>query len=199
MRAPVRVVLASGSASRAALLAQAGVDCVRDPSDVDEDALKRAMALEPTERVALALAVAKARRVAARQPGALVIGGDQMLDCEGRRFDKPADRAAARAQLLALRGRAHTLPTAAVVVRDDAVLWQSVETPRMVVRAFSDAFLDDYLDRVGDAVTRSVGGYQIEGLGVQLFERIEGDFFTILGLPMPQLLGFLRAEGALPT
>jgi septum formation protein len=194
-----RIVLASGSASRAALLAQAGVACVRDASDVDEDAVKQALQAQPTGEIAMALAVAKAERVAARHPGALVIGGDQMLDCEGRRFDKPADRDAARAQLMALRGRRHTLPTAAVVMRDGTVLWRALEMPALAMRNFSEAFLDAYLAEVGDAVTKSVGAYQLEGRGIQLFDSVEGTFFTILGLPMVPLLGFLRSEGVLPT
>lgn len=193
------IVLASGSASRAALLAQAGIDCIREASDVDEDALKQALIDRPTGEIAMALAIAKAQRVAERHPGALVIGGDQMLDCEGRRFDKPANLVAARNQLMVLRGRVHTLPTAAVVVRDGVVLWQALEMPRLAMREFSEAFLEDYLAAVGEAVTKSVGGYQLEGRGVQLFDAIDGTFFTILGLPMVPLLGFLRSEGVLAS
>lgn len=193
------VVLASASRTRAAMLEQAGVPVTGHPAAVDEDEVKRSCRAEglPVEAVAEALAELKAMRVTRRYPGALVIGADQMLECEGEWFDKPADRAAAREQLLRLRGRTHRLVSCAVVVRDGERLWHQVQSARLTVRPFTDAFLDDYLDRAGERVLGSVGCYQIEGLGAQLFSRVEGDWFTILGMPLLPLLGFLRAHGVL--
>lgn len=191
------LVLASGSRTRAAMLEQAGVSAVLDKPLVDEDEVKAAGRAEgvPAEAVAEALAELKAQRITRRHPGALVIGADQMLECEGRWFDKPADRAAARAQLLDLRGKTHRLVSCAVVVRDGERIWHKVDSARLTMRNFSESFLDDYLDRVGDDVLHSVGAYQLEGLGAQLFQRVEGDFFTILGLSLLPLLGFLRVHG----
>ncbi|MFP5514152.1 MAG: Maf family protein [Alphaproteobacteria bacterium] len=196
MSAPL-LVLASGSRTRAAMLEQAGVSAILDKPLVDEDEVKAAGRAEgvPADAVAEALAELKAQRITRRHPGALVVGADQMLECEGRWFDKPADRAAARAQLLDLRGKTHRLVSCAVVVRDGERMWHKVDSARLTMRNFSEPFLDDYLDRVGDDVLHSVGAYQLEGLGAQLFQRVEGDFFTILGLPLLPLLGFLRVHG----
>lgn len=193
------VVLASASRARVAMLEQAGVPVIAHPAAVDEDEVKRSCRAEglPVEAVAEALAELKAMRVTRRHPGALVIGADQMLECEGDWFDKPVDRAAARDQLLRLRGRTHRLVSCAVVVRDGERLWHQVQSARLTVRPFTEAFLDDYLDRAGERVLGSVGCYQIEGLGAQLFSRVEGDWFTILGMPLLPLLGFLRAHGVL--
>jgi septum formation protein len=191
------VVLASASQARRALLTAAGLDLVVDPAAVDEAALKASLAAEgagPAE-IAEALALLKASRICPRHPGQLVVGADQILECEGRNFDKPAGRAAARDQLLALRGRPHSLFSAAVAMRDGRRLWHHVGRADLTMRDFSDAFLDSYLDRAGPAATASVGAYQLEGLGAQLFERIEGDYFTILGLPLLPLLEFLRGQG----
>ncbi|PWC74631.1 nucleoside triphosphate pyrophosphatase [Azospirillum sp. TSH64] len=197
MSAAPKLVLASGSRTRAAMLEQAGVPAILDEPLVDEDEVKAAGRAEgvPADAVAEALAELKAQRIARRHPGALVVGADQMLECEGRWFDKPADRAAARAQLLDLRGKTHRLVSCAVVVRDGERMWHKTDSARLTMRNFSEAFLDDYLDRVGDDVLHSVGAYQLEGLGAQLFHRVEGDFFTILGLPLLPLLGFLRVHG----
>lgn len=197
MSAAPKLVLASGSRTRAAMLEQAGVSAILDKPLVDEDEVKAAGRAEgvPADAVAEALAELKAQRIARRHPGALVVGADQMLECEGRWFDKPADRAAARAQLLDLRGKTHRLVSCAVVVRDGERMWHKTDSARLTMRNFSEAFLDDYLDRVGDDVLHSVGAYQLEGLGAQLFHRVEGDFFTILGLPLLPLLGFLRVHG----
>ncbi|CAO3408101.1 Maf family protein [Azospirillum largimobile] len=196
MSAPL-LVLASGSRTRAAMLEQAGVSAILDKPLVDEDEVKAAGRAEgvPADAVAEALAELKAQRITRRHPGALVVGADQMLECEGRWFDKPADRAAARAQLLDLRGKTHRLVSCAVVVRDGERMWHKVDSARLTMRNFTEDFLDDYLDRVGDDVLHSVGAYQLEGLGAQLFQRVEGDFFTILGLPLLPLLGFLRVHG----
>lgn len=196
MSAPL-LVLASGSRTRAAMLEQAGVNAILDKPLVDEDEVKAAGRAEgvPADAVAETLAELKAQRITRRHPGALVVGADQMLECEGRWFDKPADRAAARAQLLDLRGKTHRLVSCAVVVRDGERMWHKVDSARLTMRNFTEDFLDDYLDRVGDDVLHSVGAYQLEGLGAQLFQRVEGDFFTILGLPLLPLLGFLRVHG----
>ncbi len=193
------VVLASGSRTRAEMLERAGVRVTLAPAAVDEEEIKLAARAEgaPVEDVAEALAELKAQRVTRRHPGALVIGADQMLECEGRWFDKPTDRAAARAQLQELRGRTHRLVSCAVVVRDGERLWHHVDRARLTMRPFSDAFLDSYLDGAGDDVLHSVGAYHLEGLGAQLFHRVDGDFFTILGLPLLPLLGFLRVHGVI--
>ena len=194
-----RVILASASTSRAHLLAAAGVAAQVQPSSFDEAALKRRLAAEGAAAGACALALAegKAQQVAACAGDALVIGADQLLAVGSEWFDKPEDLAAARSQLRALRGRSHELATAACVVRAGTVLWQSVSVSRLAMRAFSDAFLDAYLAAEGAAVLGSVGAYRLEGRGAQLFERVEGDYFAILGLPLIELLGFLRARGAL--
>lgn len=193
------IVLASASAARRDMLARAGVTFVVDTAPVDEAAVKDAMRVETDNpaRVAEVLAELKATRVSARHPGAIVIGADQMLECERAWFDKPADRAAARAQLVALRDKTHRLVSSVVAVRDGQRLWHHTDSARLTMRRFSDAFLDDYLDRAGDGVLSSVGAYQLEGLGAQLFLAVEGDHFTILGLPLLPLLDFLRENGVL--
>jgi len=193
----IAVVLASASQSRATVLHNAGVRIEQIPADIDEESVKSAMQRDGCSAadVAHRLAELKARAVSRRQPGRLVIGADQMLQCGGVWFDKPADRDHARAHLQALRGRDHELFAAVCVVRDDECLWRHLESARMTMRPFSDDFLRDYLDAVGDDVCRSVGAYQLEGLGAQLFARIEGDFFTILGLPLLAVLGFLSHQG----
>lgn len=193
------IVLASGSAARRAMLAAAGVDFAADTAPVDEDAVKAALRQETNSpaRVAETLAELKAVRVSARHPGAIVIGADQMLDCDGAWFDKPADAAAARAQLRALRGKTHRLTSAVVAVRDGRRLWHHSEAARLTMRTFSDSFLDTYMEKAGPAILASVGAYQLEGLGAQLFMLTEGDYFTILGLPLLALLDFLRENGEL--
>ena len=193
------LVLASASRARAALLEQAGLTVARDAAALDEAAVKLRSRREGQDAAGCAtrLAEEKALRVAERHPAALVIGGDQLLVLGDQWFDKPADRAAARSQLLRLRGARHELVTAAVVCRDGVVLWRHVERPALLMRTFSESFLDAYLAAAGDRILAAVGAYEIEGLGAQLFERVEGDYFSVLGLPLLPLLGFLRSAGAL--
>jgi nucleoside triphosphate pyrophosphatase len=195
------VVLASASAARAALLLQAGLDVMRDPANIDEAEVKTSFRRERLGAAgcAEALAEAKATSVSSRHRGAVVIGADQLLVCGERWFDKPSSLAQAREQLLALRGREHELVTAVCVLRDGAMAWQFVDRPRLVMRSFSDAFLEAYLAATGGDLLSSVGAYRLEGPGAQLFARIDGDYFSILGLPLLPLLDFLRAQGVLET
>ena len=192
-------MLASESAVRKRLLTAAGVVFETEPAAIDEAAQKRAGRErgQTSAECAAALAAAKALRVGERHPDALVIGADQILECDGVWFDKPRDLADARTQLEALRGRPHALVTAAVVAERAKVLWRHQTTARLVMRRFSDAFLDRYLAEMGERVLRTVGGYELEGLGAQLFDEIDGDYFAILGLPLLPLLAFLRDQGAL--
>ena len=193
------LVLASGSATRARLLADAGLPILVDPAAVDEEEIRASFQAEGRDAAACAaaLAEAKAQRVSARHTGALVLGADQILECGGRWLEKPRDIEGARAQLILMRGKDHTLITAAAIVRNGTLLWHTTDRARLTMRRFSDGFLDDYVAGGGDALLDSVGAYQLEGLGAQLFERVEGDFFTILGLPLLPLLDFLRGHGAL--
>lgn len=196
-----RLVLASTSRARAALLASAGLRFETKPARIDEEAVKHAAQAEgaPPGEAAILLAEMKARRGAAAAPDAVVIGADQILTCEGKWFDKPETAGAARAQLATLRGRSHELVTAVVCQRGDQRIWHHVATPRLTMRSFSDAFLDRYLAAEGGLVTESVGGYRLEGAGIQLFDRVEGDYFSVLGLPLLPLLGFLRQHGILTS
>ena len=194
-----RLVLASASVARRAVLDAAGLRFQAVPAAVDEAAIKEAALAEgiPAAEAAMMLADAKAERIARRDPEALVIGCDQLLVCDGRWYDKPPDMSAARAQLSALRGRTHDLVTAVVCHRHGGRVWQHLARPRMTMRDFSDAFLDDYLATEGERVLGSVGAYRLEGPGIHLFARIQGDHAAILGLPLLELLGFLRQHGVL--
>ncbi|MBV8889653.1 MAG: septum formation protein Maf [Alphaproteobacteria bacterium] len=198
---PEPIVLASASATRARLLRAAGVEIAIEPANIDEATIKRTYRNDHSAATAcaLALADAKARRIAARHPAALVIGADQILVAGDDWLDKPRDSDDARVQLRALRGRSHTLATAACVVCGGERLWQAVTEPRLTMRNFSEAFLDAYLAAEAAAVLASVGAYRLEARGAQLFARVEGDHFAILGLPLIELLQFLRARGALPS
>lgn len=194
-----RLVLASTSAARRRLLAAAGLRFEAVPAAVDEAAVRQAGQADalPADETALALARLKAVHVSARDPAALVIGADQLLVCEGQWLEKPQTLAGARADLLRQRGRWHVLPTAVVCVSAGNVLWQHVAQPRLLMRAFSEALLDAYLDTEREHVTGCVGAYRIEATGSQLFDAIDGDHFSILGLPLLPLLGFLRRHGVL--
>jgi septum formation protein len=192
------LVLASRSAARRALLEAAGIKIELHPADLDERSLEAGAQSQEPAAVAAFLARSKAAFVAASRPGRLVLGADQTLALGAKRFSRPADRIAARAQLAALCGRTHELHSAIAFVRDATVLFERVDTAKLTMRPFSERFLDLYLDTIGSGATVSVGAYQIEGLGIQLFERIEGDYFTILGLPLLPALDFLRRQGCLP-
>lgn len=193
------LVLGSGSAVRARLLRDAGVPFDIDPADVDEAVIKRSFRLDglSAEACALALAEAKARHVASRHRGSLVVGADQILVVANEWLDKPVDLADLRMQLQKLQGRPHALVTAAVVIRDDDLLWRAISTPLLSMRRFTDRFLDAYIAVEGENLLGSVGGYQLEGRGAQLFNKIEGDYFAVLGLPLIELLDFLRQRSVL--
>jgi septum formation protein len=194
-----RLILASASAARLALLRGAGLAVEARPAHVDEAEIKAAARADGAtpDDAALLLAELKAARIARREPDALVIAADQLLVVGEEWLDKPPTLDAARAQLLALRGRTHTLVTAVLCQRGGARIWHHVARPSLTMRDFSEEFLNAYLAAEGDALTAWVGSYRLEGMGAQLFERIEGDYFSILGLPLLPLLGFLRQHGAL--
>jgi septum formation protein len=194
--APEPLILASQSKVRRALLEAAGIPVEARPAHLDERAIEQGVTGGPGE-VALTLAREKARTVAAMSGNGIVVGCDQILALGDRRFSKPADRTAARVQLLALRGKTHQLHSAVAVCRNGAVTFGHVAVARLTMRTFTEAFLDRYLDAAGDAVTASVGAYQLERTGIHLFEKIEGDHFTILGLPLLPLLAHLRHEKVL--
>ncbi|MER8752631.1 Maf-like protein [Mesorhizobium sp. M1050] len=194
-----KIILASGSPFRKAMLVNAGVDVEAIPAEIDERALEAPLqdsGVSP-EDVALVLAEAKATEVSERRPGALVLGCDQTLSLGDEVFHKPADREGARRHLLALSGKTHQLNSAAVLVRDGAVLWRHVGIASMTMRKLDPAFIGRHLARVGAKALGSVGAYQIEGEGIQLFDKIEGDHFTIVGLPLLPLLAELRTLGAI--
>ncbi len=189
------LVLASKSDIRGKILAAAGLRFGIFPAQIDERAAEAKAGALDAAAAATLLARVKADAVAAIKPGQLVLGADQTLALDSERFSKPASRAEAVQQLRVLRGRAHALHSALALVRDGKVLFEFVDTARLNMRDFSDRFIDDYLDMAGDAALSSVGGYQLEGIGVHLFEKVEGDYFTILGLPLLPLLAFMRKAG----
>jgi len=195
------IVLASGSRIRADLLKNAGLSIEVDPADVDERTVEAPLLTAGflPEDLASVLAEAKADDVSARRPGDLVIGADQILAFEGERRTKPDDMEAARRQLLAFSGKTHELHSAVVISRNGEAIWRHVSTARLTMRELSPAFIGHYLAAAGEEVLSSVGAYQLEGLGVQLFERIDGDYFTILGLPLLPLLDELRTLKVIET
>jgi septum formation protein len=195
------LVLASASAVRRRLLEAAGIAAIIDPAEIDEGAIKDRFrrAGGAIDDCAMALAEAKAQAVARRHPDAVVIGADQMLDCAGRWLDKPRDSDEACRHIALLRGQTHELHGAVAVMRGGDVIWRHVERARLTMRAFSDEFLAGYVATMGAGICDSVGGYALEALGVQLFDKVEGDYFAILGLPLLPLLGALRRLGALAS
>lgn len=190
------LILASSSSTRRAVLHAAGLEFSVETPGVDEEEIKHSLKAQGATgmQIAETLAELKAQRISARHQGALVIGADQILDCNGVLFDKPHDLAHARAQLLALRGKPHQLLCAICVAQNGARIWHHNGRVTLTMRAFSDEFLDAYLRRAGQDVLGSVGAYRLEGLGAQLFARIEGDWFSILGVPLLPLLDFLRGH-----
>ncbi len=189
------LVLASQSRARQMLLGNAGLAFQAVPADIDERAIQQKSGLLKPGEIAALLAQEKALFVSAKMPARHVIGADQTLALGPRLFSKPATRAEAAGQLCTLAGRTHELHSAVAVARDGEILFSDVEVARMTMRDLSEEEIDQYLDVAGEAVRASVGAYQLEGLGVHLFERIEGDHFTILGLPLLPLLAFLRGQG----
>lgn len=193
------IVLASKSGSRQAMLAAAGVAFSVQPADLDERALEVSLAGAAPEEVARQLARAKAQAVSGSSPGALVLGSDSLVVVEGRRFDKPGDRAEAAEHLRFFSGKRMDLHSAAALARDSAVVWDHAGVASLHVRALSEAFIAAYLDAEWPEVAACVGVFRIEALGVQLFERIEGDHFTVLGMPLLPVLGALREHGEMPA
>ena len=194
-----RVILASASPTRARLLKAAGVAFAVEPAAIDEGPIKHEMRLagRPAIECARALARAKAATISARHPDTLVIGADQLLAAGDDWHDKPNTIAEARLQLQSLRGRTHVLATAVCVLRDGERLWQAASLSELTMREFSGAFLDDYIAAEGEDILGSVGAYRLESRGIQLFSRMTGDHFAVLGLPLFELLEFLRSRGAL--
>jgi len=193
---PASLILASASPSRRQLLANAGLSFAIEPAGIDEDEVKRSLGSRAApQELAETLAEMKALRVSSRHPAPFVVGADSTLACNGRMFDKPPTIDAARKQLQALRGQTHELFSSVVVARGGQRLWHWSERARLTMRPFNDAFIDIYLARAGTAVLASVGAYQLEGLGAHLFTRVDGDYFTILGLPLLPLLSFLAGHG----
>ena len=191
------LVLASQSQARQDLLRNAGLVFEAVPAKVDESEMKLSLqaAGASAKETAVALAELKALKISRDFPGHLIVGADQMLECNGVWFDKPADMSHARAHLSALRGKTHMLQNAVCVARSGTIIWHYTNSASLEMRAFSDEFLDEYLQKAGENILSSVGAYQLEGIGSQLFNRVEGDFFSILGLPLLPLIDFLRGHG----
>lgn len=195
------ILLASGSKTRADLLRGAGLDIQVEPANVDEDAIKQSLREEGASAalVAEALSDLKALKMSLRYPDTLVIGADQTLDCNGVWFDKPPDMDHLRGHLMALSGQTHSLFAGVSVMRNGQRLWGMVDPAEMVMRKLTPDFIDRYVAAVGEDALGSVGGYRLEGLGAQLFSKVSGDYFTVLGLPLLPLLGFLRQNQAIAS
>lgn len=191
------LVLASKSEIRRIMLSNTGIPVEIVPANIDERAVEQASPSRDPGAVATLLAREKARAIAAVRPARLVLGADQTLALGAQRFTKPVDREAAREQLRTLRGKAHALHSAVALIQDDTVLYEHCAVARLTMRDFSDDFLETYLDIAGAAATASVGGYQLENVGITLFDKVEGDHFTILGLPMFPLLAEFRRMGVM--
>jgi len=193
------IVLASASKARIAMLDAAGVPFTARPAPIDERAVEAPLVAAGAAPAAIAMALAEAKAIAVgrAEPDAIVIGADQTLELDGARWVKPATLAEARSQLARLSGRTHALHTAVAAARGGSVVWRHAESARLTVRQLSAAFIDRYLERVGEAALASVGAYQIEGFGIRLFDAIDGETFAILGLPLLPLLAFLRRERAI--
>ncbi len=194
-----RLILASGSQARLAVLQAAGLPVLVQPASIDEDAVKRAAQDAGWSPDAAALRLAGLKAATVSDPDALVIGADQILTCDGHWFDKPLDLDEAATHLRRLRSREHLLHTAIVVLRQGQVAWQHVAIPRLRMRALSDRFIDAYVAAEGAALLSCVGAYRLEGLGIQLFDSVDGEHAAILGLPVLPLLAFLRRQGLLPS
>jgi septum formation protein len=193
---PPSLILASASPSRRQMLTNAGLAFDIEPAGVDEEEVTRSLGSRSApQEIASTLAEMKAVKVSSRHPEAIVIGADSTLACNGRLFDKPPTLEAARKQLMMLRGQTHELFSSVVVARSGQRLWHWSERARLTMRSFNDSFVDVYLARAGEDVLTSVGAYQLEGLGAHLFTRVDGDYFTILGLPLLPLLSFLAGHG----
>lgn len=192
------IVLASASTARAEMLSRAGISFDIVLAELDEDSIKKSFQRDgmgfDSSRVALVLAGRKSSQVSKSIPDRMVIGADQILDRDGEYYNKPTDRLQARSQLIGLSGRTHELVSAVSVTRNGRELWNYVDRARLTVRNLSKEFIDSYLDRIGDAAYTSPGSYQVESLGAQLFDRIDGDHYTILGMPLLPLLGYLRSQ-----
>lgn len=191
------IILASGSKTRAKLLQDAGVQIETIAPNIDEDSVKKAMLAEKAlpDQIAGTLAEMKASKISNKYPNRLVLGSDQILVCEGKLFDKPKDIDDARDQLKILRGKSHQLITLVVAFEQTREVWRNMSRSNLVMRDFSDMFLDSYIDKQGQGLTDTVGAYKLETSGSQLFTRVDGDYFSILGVPLLEVLGFLRTRG----
>lgn len=197
MNEKLRLILASGSAIRAAIMRGAGLDFEIMQPGVDEDEIKEKAGAEGADLETTAMRLAEAKALAVDCPGALVVGSDQILEFEGRPYDKPKDMASARARLLEMQGAKHTLINAVAVAKDGEILWRNLDRPALYLRPLEGPEIDAYLAEAGPDILKSVGAYQIESLGSRLFDRIDGDHFAVLGLGLYPLLGFLRRAGAI--